>query len=576
MKKIFVIKRLTAILLTLAIAGNLSFAQKSGKNTSKNYSKEAPLRLDFDMETIKEPKEIESGYLYDWIDGSVFRPFRNGFGLAKIAGKKEALNVNTFDEVPDSSWFTNRIGVREMSPEEIRRGANSSNGPAAGELTITKAKTAGITPGFWIRDRAGAVYILKFDLPANPEMTSGAEMIATKLFYAAGYNVPENYIFRFSREDLTIGEKAHYTDANGEKRLMTSADLDSILSRVARQADGRYRALASKFLDGKPKGGFTFSGTRADDANDIIPHEMRRDLRGLRVFSQWTQHNDIRVGNTLDVYVEEEDGRRFLRHYLIDFGSTLGSDTVQPNAPIVGHEYRLDFREAAKIAFTAGIYQPEWRDEKSDPVFSPSVGRFSEKNFEPTKWKQNFPLAAFAAMTDRDAFWAARIVARFTSAQIRAAVEAAEFSNSADADYLTQQLIERQRKIVEAYAPRRAGFGDFALSKTEDEFVLSFADYRRFARSEASGEFANELVYFYELKAVGERGEIIERGVRGAPELSFAPETVRKIYESNSEETPAKQSVAELRLTRRREKQTATVYLYAENPKSLRVAGIAH
>lgn len=574
MKTIFIIKRLNAVLLLIAIVGNLSFAQAQS-DVSKSYSKEIPVRLDFDMETISEPKEIETGYLYDWADGSIFRPFRNGLGLKKLGGKKEALNVNTWDEVPDSSWFTNRIGVRAMSPEEVKRGANTSDGPASGALTITKAKTVGITPGFWIKDRTGATYILKFDLPANPEMTSGAEMIATKLFYAIGYNVPENYIFRFRREDLKISEKAKYTDENGKKRSMTEADLDSILSRIARQPDGRYRALASKFLDGKPKGGFTFSGTRRDDANDIIPHELRRDLRGLRVFSAWTEHNDIRVGNTLDMYVEE-GGRKFIRHYLIDFGSTLGSDTIQPNEPEVGHEYRLDFQEAAKIALTAGIYQPKWRNEKYDPVYSPSVGRFSAKGFDPQKWKQNFPLAAFAEMTDRDAFWATQIIARFTPEQIRAAVESAEFSNPEDTDYVTLQLIRRQHKIVEAYANRRAGIGNFQLSKIENDYVLAFADYRNFVRLEDVKDGGNNGKYVYELKAVGKKGALISRGKLDEQRLRIAPELIRQIHESNFEEIPEMQGVAELRFSRPNEKQAAAIYLYAENPASLRVVGIVY
>ncbi len=35
-----------------------------------------------------------------------------------------AVNVNTIDEVPDSSWFTNRIGVRAMPLDEVVRGPN--------------------------------------------------------------------------------------------------------------------------------------------------------------------------------------------------------------------------------------------------------------------------------------------------------------------------------------------------------------------------------------------------------------------------------------------------------------------
>jgi hypothetical protein len=34
-----------------------------------------------------------------------------------------AQNVNTIDEVPDSSWFTNRIGTRPVTAEELTRGA---------------------------------------------------------------------------------------------------------------------------------------------------------------------------------------------------------------------------------------------------------------------------------------------------------------------------------------------------------------------------------------------------------------------------------------------------------------------
>src|SRR5262245_58963851 len=122
-------KFFTTLLLT-AIIVNLSFAQNKNTNLPV-FSKETPIWVDFDMETIPEPKEIETGYLYDWADGTLFRPFRKAFGLKRLAGKKEALNVNTFDEVPDSSWFTNRIGQKELSPEDVRRGPNTSNGPVA-------------------------------------------------------------------------------------------------------------------------------------------------------------------------------------------------------------------------------------------------------------------------------------------------------------------------------------------------------------------------------------------------------------------------------------------------------------
>jgi hypothetical protein len=201
---------------------------------------------------------------------------------------------------------------------------------------------------------------------------------------------------------------------------------------------------------------------RQDDANDIILHEHRRDLRGLRVFTAWLEHNDIRVGNTLDVYVEE-NGRRFLRHYLIDFGSTLGSDTIFPNLPIVGHEHQVDMREAAKVLLTAGIYEPPWREPRQ--AKHRSVGIYSAEDFNPRRWKQNFPLVAFENMTEADAEWAAEIVASFSDEQIRAAVETGELSDPAAEEYLVKQIAARRDKIVAAYLQKPAR--TIAIAKEE-------------------------------------------------------------------------------------------------------------
>ena len=85
--------------------------------------------------------------------------------------------------------------------------------------------------------------------------------------------------------------------------------MDDVLKRAAQSADGSYRALASKALEGVSVGPFRYYGTRPDDANDIFPHEHRRELRGLAVFAAWLNHNDSRAGNTLDTLVRGEAGR---------------------------------------------------------------------------------------------------------------------------------------------------------------------------------------------------------------------------------------------------------------------------
>src|SRR5688572_4074935 len=108
--------------------------------------------------------------------------------------KTPAVNANTLGEVPDSSWFQNRHGQRRMTPEELTRGPNAGSGPAMDKpWAVTDGKTEGITPGFRIRDSRGEVYLIKFDPRGNSEMATAAELISTKFFFAAGYNVPENY-----------------------------------------------------------------------------------------------------------------------------------------------------------------------------------------------------------------------------------------------------------------------------------------------------------------------------------------------------------------------------------------------
>ena len=58
-----------------------------------------------------------------------------------------AVNVNTIDEVPDSSWFTNRAGTARWRRQTQPRDRTRGTGPAPGPWTIVAAKAEGITPG---------------------------------------------------------------------------------------------------------------------------------------------------------------------------------------------------------------------------------------------------------------------------------------------------------------------------------------------------------------------------------------------------------------------------------------------
>jgi hypothetical protein len=57
----------------------------------------------------------------------------------------------------------------------------------------------------------------------------------------------------------------------------------------------------------------------------------------------------------------------------------------------------------------------------------------------------------FENVTDADARWAAEIIASFTDEQIRAAVDAAEFTDKDASEYLKQQLIASRDIIGRTY-----------------------------------------------------------------------------------------------------------------------------
>ena len=63
-----------------------------------------------------------------------------------------AKNINTIDEVPDSSWFTNRIGTRPITTEEITKGPLVGAPPDPSKWVLTREKTAGAHPGFTARE----------------------------------------------------------------------------------------------------------------------------------------------------------------------------------------------------------------------------------------------------------------------------------------------------------------------------------------------------------------------------------------------------------------------------------------
>lgn len=402
-----------------------------------------------DRGNIPEPSERGYNITADLFDKQFTTQIEESMDFSRqlrnVAGnRKEAYNVDAFDEVANSSWFTNRNHVRRMSIEEISRGPDMGDGPdTGGTWIITRAKSEGVTPGFHIKDRRGDRYLVKFDPPGYSELATAAEVISTKIFHAAGFHVPENYAVSFDPAILKLGEKVKFTDEKGRKRFMTHDDLDAIMKRIEIQPDGRIRALASKYVPGTPKGPFKYHGLRKDDPNDVVPHQHRRELRGLRVLAAWLNHVDTKSGNSLDVHITE-NGMSYLRHYLIDFGSTLGSAAHGPMQPKTGHENQIDPHEMLVNIITLGFYVRPY--EKLGEVRNPAVGIFESELFSPGGFKFNAPNPSFQSCTARDGFWGAKIVMSFTDEQLEALVGEGRYSDPAAAVYILDVIKERRDK----------------------------------------------------------------------------------------------------------------------------------
>ncbi len=374
----------------------------------------------------------------------------NTFGQPGEKRDVRALNVNTVDEVPDSSWFTNRRGRRDMTTAEIVRGPDRDVPLVLTGWRVSGGKSGGIQPGFRMSDPSGQIYQIEVDPPSNPELASGAEMIGTAFYHAIGYNVVDVYLAEIDRATLVIAEGATIRDPlNGRRRPLKKYDLDAVFERAARMPNGRYRVLVSRFAGGKPLGNFRYYGARPDDPNDLVPHEHRRELRAARVFGAWLNHDDSRGINSLDM-LETADGHSWVKHYMFDFGSILGSGTVFAQRHRSGSEYIYEQKPGWLSLATLGLYIRPWMTVEY-PSVPPSVGRIEAQRFDPLKWKPEYPNPAFDNMRPDDAFWGARIVSRFSDESIRAVVEKAKFSDPAATDFLTRTLITRRDKVVAAW-----------------------------------------------------------------------------------------------------------------------------
>ena len=113
----------------------------------------------------REPSSRDASGVQPWDIGLTYELTYNLFVTSDYKPTNtRARNINTIDEVPDSSWFTNRIGATPMSSRRrSRAGRRSERRPRRERWVILREKTAGANPGFTARDANGETWFLAFD-----------------------------------------------------------------------------------------------------------------------------------------------------------------------------------------------------------------------------------------------------------------------------------------------------------------------------------------------------------------------------------------------------------------------------
>ncbi len=412
------------------------------------------------------PALYESSFSWDGVDNTVFRPVSKFF---QVDSYGEAENVNAFDEVPDSSWFTNRIGARSMSPEQAALGYCAegkvlTSDPPDGAWLIDHGKDNGANPGFRV-NVDGQKYMLKTD-DQQVERATAATSIASRLYYAAGWWAACDSVVYFKKSALKLQPGLLIKRNVGQPLKFDSALLDSILAKGGRRGE-LYRAAASRWLPGVAIGPFTYEGRRSDDPSDVIAHENRRDLRGARLIAAWLNHFDSREQNSMSTWMpvslNDPASPGYVRHWYIDLGDCFGSEwELDSISRRLGQSYLLDFNYVLEDFATLGSIERPWERAKRSSG-AENLGYFSARDFDPEKWRGEYPNPAFGRMTERDGAWAARIISRFTPEHVRAAVRVGDFTNPVHTAFLTDVLLQRQHILLRRYFSKLSPMSDVRI-----------------------------------------------------------------------------------------------------------------
>jgi hypothetical protein len=333
----------------------------------------------------------------------------------------------------------------------MRDGACADVAEPALSFTVHSRKHGGMTAGFVATDATGRRFALKFDQDEvhQPGLSTAADAIVSRLYWAIGYNTPCNRIANLHADEIRVAPDASETDEYGVRRPIDATVIARTFASRVHRADGTVRIGVSHFIEGEPLGPWSPEGQRDDDPNDTIPHERRRALRAERLLAAWVSHWDARSVNAFDTWIRVGEGRGFVRHYQIDFGDALGVHPIDVlRADRQGFEYTIPPGMLLADFATFGAIHRPWDDAGADAVL-PMLGvGFDVRHFDPNSWVPSNPSPRFDAATPQDLAWMARRIALIGPDELRAALESGRFDDARAVPQLMTILLGRRLRSL--------------------------------------------------------------------------------------------------------------------------------
>jgi hypothetical protein len=380
---------------------------------------------------VPEPVYLSEVYLH--------RPLREAMDLSPYP---DAGDINSMDEVAHSTWFTPRtpdVGSMARGPE--------TSGPPLPPFTVLPDPPMALAAGsFCILDSRGQRYEIGIDPQDRPEMRTAAAAIASRIFWALGYNTPPVSIVRARVEDFWRSEGA-------------SADVAAMLDGGPKPSLRFYRLAALAWPPSVLLGYAPESGTRGDDRNDVVPHENRRTLRALKVFASWLALEGLGPSKTFDRYVGPP-GEGHVVHYVVGLDAALGAaNVVRATDPAPAEGGGSPFIRL----LTLGLF-PNPRPTPTQ-VDIKAIGEFPE-DVDPAAFAPPLPYEPADRLLGPDGYWAAKRLLSLSSTHLALAIAAGNFSDPRAQHAMQVALEARQKKVARYWFGRVTPIELLSLART--------------------------------------------------------------------------------------------------------------